>query len=254
MKTGFIGTGAIAEAMIIGLIESGWTETVLVSARNTLRSGKLATRFANVRIMAENQTIVSEADVIFLSMLPNQANDVLQSMVFHENHVVVSLVAGISIEQLQAIVSPAKKIHRIIPMPPIEIGVGPIPVFPPSPILELLLGRIGTVISVKDEDHFSTFSASSALMATFFELVATNARWIESKGVSRQQSAMYSASLFHALALLARDLDPQELQSISQECLTAGGLNEQVLHSSTADGWFRLIEQKLEQILKRITS
>lgn len=254
MKIGFLGTGAIAEAMIIGLVKSGWTEAILVSARNKVRSNELAIRFANIRIMVENQSIVSEADVLFLSMLPNQAHDVLQSLIFQEIQVVVSLVAGISIEQLQTIVKPAKKIHRIIPMPPIEIGVGPIPVFPPSPILESLLGRIGTVIPVEDEDHFSTFSASSALMATFFELVATNARWIESQGVSRQQGAMYSASLFHALALLAQDLDPQELQSISQECLTAGGLNEQVLNSTTADGWFRLIEHQLDQILERITS
>jgi pyrroline-5-carboxylate reductase len=163
------------------------------------------------------------------------------------------MVAGISVEQLGAMTKRATNIHRVIPMPPNEIGFGPIPVFPPSPDLESLLGRIGTVIPVEDENHFSTFSASSALMGVFFELVATNARWIESQGVSPRHGAMYSTSLFQALASFTRNLDPSQLQQISQECLTAGGLNEQILNSAKSEGWFRLMESQLDLVMQRIT-
>lgn len=254
MKIGFIGTGAIAEAVIVGLVKlSGWEETVLVSARNNERSARLATRFPNVQVVHQNQSIATQADVLFLSMLPKQASEVVESIEFREDQRVVSLVAGISVEQLRAMTKGATNIHRVIPMPPNEIGFGPIPVFPPSPELESLLGRIGTVIPVEDENHFSTFSASSALMAVFFELVATNARWIESQGVSPRHGAMYSTSLFQALAMFTRNLDPSQLQQISQECLTVGGLNEQILNSAKSEGWFRLMESQLDLVMQRIT-
>ena len=159
----------------------------------------------------------------------------------------------ISVEQLAKIVKPVSRIHRIIPMPPCEIGLGPIPIYPPSSQIEGLLSRIGTAIPIDDESQFSTFSASSAVMATFFELVATNARWIESTGVSAAAATRYSTAVFHALATQVRELDDQELQSISTECLTVGGLNEQLLNATRSEGWFDELSAELDRILKRVS-
>ena len=137
-------------------------------------------------------------------------------------------------------------------MPPNEIGLGPIPIYPPSSPLESLLSRIGTVIPVEDQHHFSTFSASSAVMATFFELVATNARWIQSTGVSAESATRYSTAVFHSLATQVRKLGPKELQAVSTECLTAGGLNEQLLNATRREGWFDELQAELDRILKRV--
>ncbi len=159
----------------------------------------------------------------------------------------------ISVEQIAPKVAPASRIHRIVPMPPNELGVGPIPIYPPSAELTSLLSPIGTIIPVEDQQQFSTFSASSALMATFFEIVATNARWIQSRGVAPEVAAKYSTAMFHSLATQAGELGATELQSLSTECLTVGGLNEQVLHATRSEGWFSELEVELDKILKRIS-
>lgn len=254
MTLGFIGTGAITEHVITGLMQhGGLDEPILVSERNRERSARLATRFANVQVEADNQAIVDQVDTVFVATLPQQTLEILDALAFRADHTIVSLAAMISVEQIAEQVTPAVHIHRIIPMPPNEIGLGPIPVYPPAPELESLLARIGTVIPVENQEHFSTFSASSAVMATFFELVATNARWIQSTGVSAEMATRYSTAVFHSLAAQVKDSSPQALQSLSAECLTAGGLNEQLLNATRDADWFDQLQAELGRIRTRIT-
>lgn len=254
VKLGFIGIGAISEHVITGLIQhGGHDEIVVVSERSRHRSSRLVDRFTNVEVESDNQTIVDRVDVVFVGTLPQQTLDLLDTLVFREDQIVVSMAAIVSVEQIAEKVIPASRIHRIIPMPPNEMGVGPIPIYPPSSQLTELLSRIGTVIPVEDQQQFSTFSASSALMATFFELVATNARWIQSRGVEPEVACKYSTALFHSLATQSKDLGAAQLESLSTDCLTVGGLNEQVLNATKHEGWFSELEVELDKILKRIS-
>ncbi len=252
MNIGFIGTGAISEAVVVGLIQhGGWSDRILISERGRDRSRELSERFANVHVSPDNQEIVDQVEIVFVAVLPQQVDAVLEQLTI-QNKTIVSLAAGISIEEIRNSVGDSNAIHRLIPMPPNEFGVGPIPVFPASKALNTLLSRIGTVIEVGDENHFSTFSASSALMATLFEMTATNARWIQAQGVSAEISSQYATSLFYALAKMADRLDPQSLQTISEECLTAGGLNEQVLMAHREAGWFRFMASELDKVMSRV--
>jgi len=255
VKLGFIGLGAISEHVITGLIQHGrFDEVVVVSERSSHRSASLTKRFPNVRVEPGSQAIVDQVDVVFIGTLPQQTLELLDTLSFRQDQIVVSMAAMIFVEQIAEKVQPASRIHRIVPMPPNELGVGPIPIYPPSAELTSLLSRIGTVIPIEDQELFSTFSASSALMATFFELVATNARWIRSRGVAPEVASSYSTALFHSLATQAKGLGAAELQSLSTDCLTAGGLNEQVLNATKSEGWFSELEVELDKILQRISS
>ena len=255
MKLGFIGTGAISEHVIVGLMEcGGFDGEILVSERSRERSSRLKERFSNVRVEVENQEIVDQVGTVFVGVLPQQTLGVLDGLTFREDQTIVSMAAMVSVEELTEVVQPACRIHRIIPMPPNEMGVGPIPVYPPSLELETLLSTIGTVIPVEDEEHFSSFSASSAIMATFYELVATNARWMKAKGIPAEAATLYSTAIFHSLATQSRELSPQELQDLSTECLTAGGLNEQLLKLTQSEGWYEELQTGLDQILKRVSN
>lgn len=254
MKLGFIGLGAISEHVITGLIQHGnFEEVIVVSERSRHRSTSLAKRFPNVMVEPDNQAIVDQVDMVFIGTLPQQTLGLLETLSFRDDQTIVSMAAMISVEQIAQKVTPACRIHRIVPMPPNELGVGPIPIYPPSIELTSLLSSIGTIIPVEDQQQFSTFSASSALMATFFELVATNARWIQSRGVAPEVASKYSTAMFHSLATQANQLEALELQSLSTDCLTARGLNEQVLHATRSNGWFSELEVELDKILKRIS-
>ncbi|MEE2825626.1 MAG: NAD(P)-binding domain-containing protein [Planctomycetota bacterium] len=253
MRIGFIGTGGISEAMIRGLVgHAGYREPIFVSKRSANRSGRLAEDFQNVTVLDDNQELVDRSDWVVLAVLPGQAEHVVQDLKFNSTHTVISLVAGLELKSLLALLSPAQEICRLIPLPPIEYGTGPIPLFPCLPKVADFLQPLGTVIPVEDEACFTVFSACSALMANFFEATAWQARWMEEQGVPREEAARYASSLSAGLSALTTRSDPAELQSLSRECLTAGGLNEHVLNKSLEIDWFDRIRVPLEQVLSRL--
>ena len=253
MRLGFIGTGAIAEAVITGMLSTkSFDGTVTVSHRSERRSSKLAAKFSNVVVESSNQEVVDESDWVFISVLPAQTETLLQGLSFREDQLVISMVAGRTLESLRSLVAPATQVFRIIPLPPIELGLGPIPITPPHAELEQLFSGFSTPVAVEDEDQFSAFSAQSAVMAAFFEFVASQATWIEQQGVSRTAATTYATSTLRALAEMTCHATPEELKGMADECLTAGGLNEQVLHESRQDGWFDRFNERLDRIAERL--
>ena len=254
MILGFIGTGGITESIVSGLYNhGGHREQILISKRSSHRSERLAAKFELIEVHDNNQDIVDQSDWIVLAVLPAQVKDVLASLRFRRHQKIVSLAAGISVESLLPQVSPADHVYRAIPMPPIEIGEGPTPVFPPDEEVESLFSKIGTAVAVTDEHQFTALAASSAIMATFFAWVSSNATWLEGQGVPAKQSALYTTSVFHALATLARQADPAELKQMSEDCLTPGGLNEQVLRNCQQAGVIDSIQTEIDHVMTRIS-
>lgn len=256
MNIGIIGTGAIAEAFLTGMLSAKGADhfqgNVLVSARTLTRSNRLVSKFQQVTSESDNQLIVDQSDTVMLSVLPNQLSSIVGELTFRADHTVISMIAGRSLASLADLVAPAKDVFRIIPMPPIEWGVGPIVLTPPNAILAKLFSTFGTPVEVSDEYQFSAFSASSAVMASFFEFVASQARWLESQGVPRPTATRYATSLIHSLAELTTHASDEALQELPEECLTVGGLNEQVLRESLAEGWFEKMDQRLDRIAARL--
>ena len=78
MKLGFIGTGVISDAMIRGLLSTGdAVSEIIVSRRGREFSQKLATEFDTVRVEDDNQAIMDAADIVFLAVRPQIAEQVL---------------------------------------------------------------------------------------------------------------------------------------------------------------------------------
>ena len=230
MKLGFIGTGAICEALIVGLMDYGkFGGEIHISLRSESRSAHLASRYDNVTVHESNQPIVDQSDWVFISVLPSQAEEVVNGLSFDDRQTLVSLVAGFSVETVKEW-SGLKQVHRIIPLPPIEHGVGPLPIYPPNGELTKFFNQFGTAIEIEDESQFSTLSAASAAMATHHRFSATVAKWIVSQGVPNEVASVYASQMINGLTNLECSVDYPSLQELADECLTAGGLNEQVLN------------------------
>ncbi len=251
---GFLGTGAIAEVMIEGLVTVGaFDGDILVSRRSQDRSLELSERHASVRVAATNQAVVDDSDIVVVSVLPDQAFDVLTALDWRSAPTILSVIAGLEVERVRTLVGRADAdVVRLIPMPPNRNGLGPLPMFPPHERIAQLFADVGTVIPVTDETTFATFVGSSALMGLFFELLATNAAWMEDNGVASEHAAAYSTALFHSLASETLGRPAQELAQAADVCLTPGGLNEQVLFSARKQGLFDLVKDELDAILERV--
>lgn len=252
-RIGVIGTGAIAEALLIGMIEHcRCSGPIRVSLRNEQRSSRLADRFENVVIDQSNQSIVDQADMIIFAVLPDQAAAVLNDLTFRDDQTLINLVAGFPVAELRQIVSPLSRVHRLIPLPPVEFGLGPLPLFPPCEEIARLFSGCGKVIQVEDESAFAGFAAVSGLMATHHRLTATVTQWVASRGVSAENAAAYTSHMFHALTHLESTASAADLQGLARECVTRGGLNELALDQLEELQWFDQVVERLDNIEARL--
>jgi len=253
MVIGFIGTGAIAEAFVTGLYEhGGHEEKILVSERSIARSSRLADRFDEVEVLSDNQAIVDRSQIVVVAVLPVDIESVLRPLKFRRDQTLISLVAETPIELLGELVAPADDIHRAIPMPPIEYGVGPTVLYPSSSNVERLFERVSSVVVPESEADFDVFTAGSSGMASFFDLVGSISDWMQSQGVPEGSSTRYVTALFQALTAMSARVDPSELANLREECQTEGGLNEQVYQGCVAAGWSPILTGELEKILERL--
>ncbi len=246
MRIGFIGTGSITTAIVTGLCKEDATSyQIWVSARNKDSALSLENTYDQVSIGASNQTVVDNADLLFLAFLPGMEDDILSTLVLRPDQVVVSLLAGVSVSKVKSLTAPAKSVVRAIPLPCTALCTGPVVMFPGNDHVFEIFSQIGSVLIPEQEDQLGVFSMITALMAPFYALTDTVAAWGESKGLDRSQAAVYTASMFKALALIAETVPQGNIHGLVADSMTPGGLNETAMNELSGSGGFSNIVEAL---------
>jgi pyrroline-5-carboxylate reductase len=235
MTIGFIGTGTIAGAMVEGLSGLPSPPAILVSPRSEAVSKALAARFANVRRAGTNAE-VAEADMVVLGMRPAQLAEAMAGLSFRPEQIVLSLVAGLSLAELRKLV-PAARLARAVPMPGIARAVGPVTLYPGLPELVALLGPLGDLFVVADEERLN-MGGLSTFMSSYFELQARLVAIAIAGGAPPEEARGYVMSLLGMLADTARRTAPGDFGRLVEEHQTKGGLNERVRARLLSEGWF----------------
>ena len=154
--------------------------------------------------------------------------------------------------QLKKIVKKKTKIVRAIPLPPISIKKGPVPIFPPDKQLRNFFNKIGTTVEIKSEKSSKNFWATSGMMAPFYEILKVLSDWLVKKGIKRNEAQKYIASLFVALSEDSAINSKKHLKYLVAESQTPGGLNEQAVKELRKLGFYKSLEKSLNSILKRL--
>jgi pyrroline-5-carboxylate reductase len=252
MTLGFVGTGAIAAAMVRGLSsEGGPRQNILLSPRNATVAADLAGRFDKVSVCASNQEVLDRADTVVVSVRPQVAEEVLSGLRFSSRHVVISLVAGFLVRRLADLVSPAGQIWRAIPLPSVAERRSPIAVYPPGGTGAELFAPLGQVFGIENEDHLNAFSTATSTMAAYFGFVGHIASWAALKGIPEQQAREYVARMFAGLAHAGLGAASQSFEDLASAHATPGGLNEQVLRELTDHGVFETLRAALDSVHRR---
>ncbi len=253
MKLGFIGTGNISSDVITGICNSKISfKRIVVSPRNKQKAQKLKKKFKQVSIAKSNQDVIDKSDWVFLGVVPKVGEKILPRLNFKTNQTIVSFISTIDYAQLKKIVKKKAKIVRAIPMPPISLGKGPVPIFPPDKKVKNFFDKIGTTIEIKSEKLSKNFWAISGSMASFYELLKVLSDWLVKKKLKRNQAQKYITSLYSALAALAAVHSEKNLKKFVLESQTPGGLNWQGVNELRKSGYFKSLEKSINNILKRL--
>jgi len=253
MNIGFIGTGAIAQAIIQGMCTCARApDEIWVSPRNLERAQQLAATFTQVKVADSNQSVVDHCDWVFITVKPDIAEAVLAELRFSPGQKVVNCVSTLSLAQAQALIGVPVALLKAIPLTPVALHLGPIAFTPPDPQLRNLFAPLGTAVAAPDEAALRSLAVVTAQIAPFYALQATIERWLKNQGLDPTEARGYVSSMFHALATLAMADQAPSFETLLNEAATPGGLNEQALSQLQEAGWLTQLEASLDSIQTRL--
>jgi len=253
MSLGFIGAGAITEAVVTGLCEAGAPGlSILLSPRSRERSRALAERYAAVEVAASNQEVADRSELVFLAVRPQVAAEVLAALRFRQGQRVASFIATLDSAEVARLIRPGLLIGRVAPVPPAAQRKGPIAMCPPNEQLAELLDPIGTVIQVSDETQLDAFFSASAMMAPYFELLESVSAWLRAQGVDAAQADTYTGSLFRGIAEKSTQPSGEGFAELVAEHATRAGINEQLRRELLAVGFYDRVKAGLDLIQARM--
>lgn len=252
MNIGFIGVGAITEAVVRGLCGRGNSAPrIVLSPRNTERAATLAAAFSNVDVATSNQAVIDSVDLVCLAVRPQIALDVLRDLRFSAAQTVVSFLPTFTLSDVTTLVTPASNVCRVLPLPSAARGQGPIAIFPAGHEAAKLFASAGALVELDQEEEFKALLASTSLMASFFAANGSVARWLTAKGVGPQRARRYVAQLAAALASGALD-ESQSFDDLVTDHTTPEGLNAQSLRELNTAGVCKSLNRTLDLIDRRI--
>ena len=158
MNLGFIGTGKIDSSVISGICTSKIPFTkILISPRNKKIANNLKKKFKKVFIAKNNQEIVNNCKWIFLSITPEVGKRIIRELKFNSYQTIISFISTINLLELKEAIKVKAKIVRAIPLPPISLKKGPVPICPPNKKVKEFFNKIGTTVEIKNEKSSINF-------------------------------------------------------------------------------------------------
>lgn len=252
---GVIGVGSIASAMVSGLCgcdEPHDFQDFLLSPRNAKKAATLAASYPSVRVAENNEAVARESSVVLLCLRPPDAG-LLRGLPFRRDASVISVMAGISVNELGEIVGQVQNIARAIPLPSVAVRRGVTPVHPFIEPARSLFAQLGTVVDVADESSFNLFSTSTATVAAHFAYLGRISDWLASRGIASLAARQYVAAMFGEIAGSLQGADP-DFQRLAKEHATPGGINERFSQIMTERGVWEAVDGGLNQIRRRLES
>ena len=253
MKLGFIGTGKIASSVIIGITKSSIKyEKIYISKRNTNISKNLKKKFKRIVIEEKNQKIIDKSNWIFLSITPSVGKKIIKNLKFRNNQTIISFISTITLNDLKKMIKIKADIVKAIPLPPISLKKGPIPICPPNRKVKNFFNKIGSTIEIKNEKLSINFWSTSGMMASYYESLKVMSEWLVKKGVKKLDAQKYITTLFLALSEDAVVQSKKELKFLVKESQTPKGLNEQGLKEMNKKRVYKSVINTLNLIHKRL--
>ena len=203
-------------------------------------------------IAKNNQQIVDQCEWIFLSVTPTVGEKIIKDLKFNSKQTIISFISTITLAQLKKTIKVKAKIVRAIPLPPISLKKGPVPICPPNKKVKTFFNKLGTTVEINDEKSSINFWSTSGMMAPFYELLRVMSDWLVKKGVKRNNAQKYITSLFLALSEDAVINSKENLKNLVKVSQTPKGLNEQGVRELTRAGFYKSLEKTLNSIHKRL--
>ncbi len=241
MRTyGFLGAGHMSQAIIRSLIESASVkpEHIWVSNRSAGKLDRLVEQ-TGVHKAANNEELIDKAEVILLGVKPQDLVTAVEPIAssFDGSHIVVSLAAGVSLQNLKKLIPNVNQLIRIMPNAAVKVRRSVIGCSVSGEALWLktlaqdLFKPLGEIVFVEEGEAFEALTvACSSGIGFVYELMEYWQDWLMDHDFSSEEARRMTVGTFMGAALMAHETPLttiEELQNkvVSKKGVTAAGLD-----------------------------
>lgn len=179
-KLGVIGVGNMGAALLNGIVDKGVITPGQINAYDASETRcQYLSDTLHVHAVADNQTLVEQSDVILLAVKPQYFEEILKplSTAFTSDKLVISIAAGITLEQLNNWL-PAATVVRVMPNTPSMVQKGVSAICSDTILsdcqkdcVEKILGAVGETIWVPERLINAVIGVSGSGPAYVFAFV-----------------------------------------------------------------------------------
>lgn len=178
---GFIGAGNMARSLAGGLLNNGWSAKHLLISDPDANQRQGAEQALGLKTFASNVDLAAAADILVLAVKPQSLRAVAEEIaatVQKKQQLVVSIAAGIRVDDIERWLGGNLPIVRVMPNTPALIGSGASGMYANArasdtqrDTAETVLRAVGVAVWVQDEALIDTVTALSGSGPAYFFLV-----------------------------------------------------------------------------------
>jgi len=240
----FLGAGNMAEALVKGILASGWIPpaSVCLTDIRPERLSELEARYG-VKTSTDNAAVVREADVVMLCVKPQQLPELLRSLRgLNPGALWISIAAGVGTASIESALGAEPRVVRVMPNTPALVCKGAAGFargrFASGEDAELtsrLMRCVGSCTEVGEEDLHAVTALSGSGPAYVFYMVEALLKGAEALGldaaVARELAVQTVIGAGELLA--AEDVPPETLRA---RVTSKGGTTAAALAAFEASG------------------
>jgi pyrroline-5-carboxylate reductase len=259
---GFIGSGNMAEALIKGVITAGLYEPadIFISDIRPERLKQLARKY-KVKPVNNNRELAGKADIIVLSVKPQNMTDVLESIsgAVSGKKLVISIAAGVKTLRIACVLDDAA-IVRAMPNTPALIGEGASALFANAkakPMLKkakAIFSAVGQVVVVDNEGLIDVVTAVSGSGPAYYFLLIEEmikaAMELDLPEDAAKDLVLQTAKGAGMLATIA-DKKGESPAQLRQKVTSPGGTTEAALKELAEGGFGPLVASAIKKARDR---
>ncbi len=226
MKTiGFIGCGNMGQAMVEGIMKASLVdgEHMIVANKHPEKLKQLSDTYDFY--ISDNKTVATHADVLFLAIKPYMFQKVIEEIkdFIKEDAIVVSIAAGITLDDLKEMFNPDVKIVRAMPNTAAMVQASMSAVVFDELIsaqekeyITTIFESFGECIEIKENMMSAVIALSGSSPAYFFMMIEAMGDEGVKEGMNRQDAYRFAAQamLGSAKMVLETNMHPAALKDM----------------------------------------
>jgi pyrroline-5-carboxylate reductase len=257
----FIGCGNMSRSLIGGLIANGVKKDRLLAADPEKEQRQAIAEQFGIETSADNNTIISKADVILLAVKPQVMHEVVNGLadnVKGKSKLIISIAAGVRLDSITEWLGEQSAVIRVMPNTPALIQAGAAALFAnqhssesQKNTAEAMMRSVGTTIWLESEDQMDAVTAlSGSGPAYFFYFMEAMEKAAIEMGLSEDNARLLTIETAVGAAKMAL-LSSSDPAALRQQVTSPGGTTEQALNTFMQGKLDELVQKAMEAAKQR---